>query len=172
MTRSDDDIDHATTKVLGDPPLVIAKFFDDIGPDPKRVLDIGCGRGKEALFIASLGHEVLAVDRSLNRIRDLNAVARQEKLNINVEIANIVSFEPAGLFDVVIIDRCLKQLSEYDRLMVLNKLIDYIRVGGWLLVAEGKDNFEHFCQILNTHESRWIIDRLKEGYLFACRLEE
>jgi hypothetical protein len=57
-------------------------------------------------------------------------------------------------------------------LTVLSKLSDFVRVGGWLLVAQGKDNLQHFRQILGAHTSRWMIDGLKDGFLFACLIEE
>ncbi|MCP4145425.1 MAG: methyltransferase domain-containing protein [bacterium] len=170
--NNDDKLLQNKSSVLGNPPPVIEKFFEDFGPRPRRVLDFGCGHGRNALFIAGLGHEVVAVDRTLRRIRDLTAMVKQERLNISVEIGNIGSFEPDGTFDVVLIDRSLLPLREYDRLMLFNKLVDHVHVGGWMLIEEGKGDLENFRQILNTHEARWMIDKLEQGYLFASRLEE
>jgi tellurite methyltransferase len=172
MAHNDEKLHQTTTNMLGNPPPVIVKFFDDFGTRPRRVLDFGCGQGRNALFIAGLGHEVVAVDRSLKGIRDLDAVAKQEKLNISVEIGNIDSFNPDDIFDVILVDRSFLPLTEYDRLRIFNKLIDHVHVGGWMLIEEGKGDLEYFRQILNTHEVRWIIDKLEEGYLFASRLEE
>ena len=172
MVQDDEKLHQTKNTMLGNPPPVIVKFFDDFGSRPRRVLDFGCGQGRNTLFIAALGHEVVAIDRSLKGIRILDALAKQEKLNIRVELGDINSFEPDGKYDVVLIDRNFLPLTEYDRLRVFNKLIDHVQVGGWMLIEEGKGDLENFRQILSTHEVRWIIDRLEDGYLFACRLEE
>jgi len=172
MAHDEENPQQSENRRLGNPPPVIVKFFDDFGPRPRRVLDFGCGQGRNTLFIAGLGHEVVAVDRSIRAIRDISAITDLEGLNIRVEIGHIYSFEPDGLFDVILIDRSFLPMSEYDRLRVFYKLIDHVLVGGWVLIEEGKGDLDNFRQILNDNEAPWLIDKLEDGYLFASRLAD
>jgi 2-polyprenyl-3-methyl-5-hydroxy-6-metoxy-1,4-benzoquinol methylase len=60
---------------LGAPTLILQDHFKDLEQGRLRVLDVGCGQGRDALFIARLEHSVVGVDLSFNGIRDLTAAA-------------------------------------------------------------------------------------------------
>lgn len=62
-------------QALGEPTKEFVKFFDTQARPRIRVLDIGCGQGRDALFIARLGHSVVGVGQSPTGIRDLLAEA-------------------------------------------------------------------------------------------------
>jgi len=49
---------------LGKPTKEFVSFFDGYTKAPARVLDVGCGQGRDALFIARKGHQVVAIDHS------------------------------------------------------------------------------------------------------------
>ncbi len=52
-------------------------FFDTI-KGKLKVLDLGCGQGRDALMIARKGHEVLGVDVSPTGIKQMLEKARDE----------------------------------------------------------------------------------------------
>jgi cyclopropane fatty-acyl-phospholipid synthase-like methyltransferase len=54
-------------------------------------LDVGCGQGRDALFIAIKGHRVVGMDISANGIRDLKDVASRENLPIEGIVADILT---------------------------------------------------------------------------------
>lgn len=89
------------------------------GTDPRR----GCGQGREALFVARLGHRATAVDLSSTGIADLQRDARREGRAIDAEVADVRHHRPEGRFDVVILDRTLHMLEADERLRVLRVLI-------------------------------------------------
>lgn len=47
-----------------------------------RVLEIGCGEGHHAIFLAKKGMKVTAVDRSANAIRFAKANAKKKEVNV------------------------------------------------------------------------------------------
>jgi SAM-dependent methyltransferase len=47
-----------------------------------RVLDLGCGTGKDSLYFARKGHDVTAMDFSESAMRALQDIARERKLDI------------------------------------------------------------------------------------------
>jgi tellurite methyltransferase len=56
-----------------------------------EVLDIGCGRGRHALFLARAGCRVLAMDRSTEKLAVLEAQARDAGLALTTIEANVES---------------------------------------------------------------------------------
>ncbi|MFV0409702.1 MAG: class I SAM-dependent methyltransferase [Paracoccus sp. (in: a-proteobacteria)] len=71
-----------TSNALGEPTPIFFSFFKGFDRQNARILDIGCGQGRDALFIARSGHRVTGVDISPTGIDDLNAAAAAEQLAI------------------------------------------------------------------------------------------
>ncbi len=154
---------------LGDPTQIFVDFFKERAGAPLRVLDLGCGQGRDALFIARLGHSVVGVDISPNGIRELIATAKKESLDIEGITADIVTFVPQGQFDVVLVDRTLHMLPEAPRLEVLERLVQSISEDGWVLIADETSNIPRFKEVLETSAFSWKIELAVRGNLFARR---
>ena len=75
--------------------------------DNASLLDIGCGQGHVALLIARAGHRVVGVDLSPSGIHDMTRVATKEALPVEGIVADLSTFTPQGIFDVLLIDRTL-----------------------------------------------------------------
>lgn len=68
-----------------------------------RVLDLACGAGRNALFLASLGHSVVGVDRSLAGLQQGEEAARAKGLEISWVCADLERFPlPARAFDAIL----------------------------------------------------------------------
>lgn len=69
-----------------------------------RALDIACGQGRNALFLAEHGFTVTAIDISEEGLQQLNDEARRRKLLIETQRADLEtsSLLPGDSFDVVI----------------------------------------------------------------------
>jgi SAM-dependent methyltransferase len=81
-------------------------FLAEIAPHlpPGRALDVGCGAGRDAVFLASLGWSVLAVDvlpDAIERGRDLAARYLDAPERIEWSVADIRRESPSGAFDLV-----------------------------------------------------------------------
>jgi len=68
---------------------------------PLRVLDIGCGEGKDAVFFARNGYEVTAFDISAAGIDKARRLADACGVHVNLFQADIIDFRPDGEYDVV-----------------------------------------------------------------------
>ncbi|SFR31673.1 Tellurite resistance protein TehB [Yoonia tamlensis] len=158
-----------TPDALGAPTQVIVDFFNARGAAPLRVFDVGCGHGRDALFIARLGHSVVGVDLSAHGIRDLNTAAASEGLKIIGEVADITTYAADGLFDVVLIDRTLHMLGRQARIDVLTKLIGHVAPKGWLLIADEKSNMADFKAVIADDAADWAATLDKGGTLFLQR---
>lgn len=160
-----------TRDALGKPTAIFVDFFNEFEMEAARVLDVGCGQGRDAIFIARKGHSVVGVDISHNGIRDLNDAAVRENLPIEGVVADIVSYEPDGLFDIILIDRTLHMLDRQDRLSVLGRLLDHVEKHGWVLIADEPSNIEDFTQLVSEHAASWHTALSKRGNLFLQRIE-
>lgn len=154
---------------LGKPTAEFVTFFDEYSCAAAKVLDIGCGQGRDALFIARLGHIVTAIDLSPTGIRDLELDARKEGLNIITEVSDIRHYKSTSKFEVILIDRTLHMLTKGDRRTTLVSLLTLSKSGSHLLIADEKSNIPEFKEVLKSSAINWTIDMDKKGYLFAHR---
>lgn len=159
-----------TRDALGDPNPALVAFFQQFDGQNLRVLDVGCGQGRDAVFIARLGHNVVGVDISENGVRDLNERALREKLLIEGAVADITTYTPAGLFDLILIDRTLHMLELPTRLMVLNRLVDHVAENGWLLILDEASSIGEFETTVAAHATNWKTEFPHRGFLFLRRL--
>lgn len=159
----------STAQALGDPTQVFVDFFEQRRGERLRVLDIGCGQGRDAMFIARLGHAVVGVDISPNGIRDLVDAAKREDLSIEGIVADLETFVPDGEFEVLLCDRTLHMLPETERLDVLKHLIQHVAPGGWVLIADERSNIKGFKEVFDASKVAWEPTYEKRGYLFLRR---
>lgn len=69
---------------------------------PARVLDLGCGSGRDAVFLASLGCEVTAIDRLPEAVEMASQLADRYGLNIQTIAGDAFTWEATQGFDLVI----------------------------------------------------------------------
>ncbi|MBE1534236.1 SAM-dependent methyltransferase [Actinomadura algeriensis] len=107
------------------------------GLPPGDVLDLGCGDGGDALWLAGRGWRVTAVDISAVAVERLAALARAKGLGDRVTTArhDLGKAFPDGEFDLV----CAHYLHtpfDLDRATVLRSAARALRPGGRLLVVD------------------------------------
>ncbi len=165
MATDYEKIYRAQRHALGEPTREFALFFEQL-PSPARVLDVGCGQGRDALFIARLGHEVVGVDLSVSGIAQIQADAKREGLNIEGIVANIVGYEPEGLFNMILFDRTLHMLKAHDQISVLDRYIKHVDGGGYVLISDEKKNLPAMESLFMEKDDHWHIMKKTRGLLF------
>ena len=104
--------------------------------DPPRAVDIACGIGRNALYLARLGWEVDAVDVSDVALEKLAAVAAEESLAVNCVVADLED-DPAAVARVAGDRRYdLALVIRYANLSLIRLLAGVIRPGGYLIVEK------------------------------------
>jgi len=79
-------------------------------PRSGRALDLACGRGGNALFLARLGFETKAWDYAPAAIESLQRIAEGEGLPLQAEVRDVVSDPPpAESFDVIAVSYFLER---------------------------------------------------------------
>ncbi|GAA5049843.1 SAM-dependent methyltransferase [Thermocatellispora tengchongensis] len=104
------------------------------GMPPGRALDLGCGEGGDAIWLARQGWRVTGVD--VSRVALERAAARAASLGLEVEWAQAdltAEAPPAGPYDLV--SAHYFPLLRQDGHAALRRLLDTVAPGGTLLVA-------------------------------------
>ena len=82
---------------------------------PGRALDIGCGPGRNALYLASLGFEVSAFDLSPAAIEELRALCIEHRLSVEADVADMMSYRYGeGAFDLIVAASVIGQAPRAD----------------------------------------------------------
>ena len=68
---------------------------------PYRVLDIGCGEGKDAVFMAKCGYAVTAFDVSEQGIEKAKRLAEHNQVNVRFFKDDILDYHPEREYDVI-----------------------------------------------------------------------
>ncbi len=97
---------------------------------PYKILDMGCGEGKDAVFFAKNGYDVTAFDLAESGIVKTKKLADANNVHINAFVANINEFVPIENYDIVFSSGVLDHISESVRSDLLNNLINHTNNGG------------------------------------------
>lgn len=102
-----------------------------------RALDLGCGEGADALWLAEHGWQVVAVDVSATALRRASKAAAQRKLlaRIDFQRHDLNEDFPDGAFDLVSA-QYLHSPARLDREAVLRRAAERIAPGGVLLIVD------------------------------------
>lgn len=147
------------------------------GLAPGRALDLGCGEGADAIWLAEKGWQVLAVDVSANALERARAAARRREMlpHIRFERHDLSDSFPAGRFDLVSA-QFLHSPARLERETVLRRAAAAVAVGGRLLIvdhgaappwADEQAHAHHFDTVeevlagLRLDDARW--ERLRVG---------
>jgi SAM-dependent methyltransferase len=89
----DDEIEHHI-----DPLLV----EETAGLEPGTALDLGCGAGANAVYLAEQGWKVTGVDFAPDGIRHARKLAAEKGVDAEFVTADITTWDPPHLFDLVL----------------------------------------------------------------------
>lgn len=104
---------------------------------PGDALDLGCGNGGDALWLARRGWRVTAVDISAVAVERLTGLARSHGLDdrITAEQHDLQESFPQGAFDLISA-HYLHTPHDLNRAVVLRTAAHALRTGGRLLVVD------------------------------------
>ena len=105
---------------------------DDVIPRSGRALDVACGRGRNSLFLASLGLSVDALDVSAVAIAQAANTAIGQQLRVNWQCSDVLELShrlPQNTYALVIMLRFVAP-------QLLPKLLQALTPGGVLVLEE------------------------------------
>lgn len=100
---------HREAEEVGEPAAVL-QLNAHLLPVSGRALDLACGRGANALFLARAGLETHAWDFSPVAIQRLQACAAKEGLSIDARVRDVEEAPPeAATFDLILVSHYLQR---------------------------------------------------------------
>lgn len=115
--------------IRGPQPVFVG--LEEAGKIGNAVLDLGCGTGENALYLASRGHQVWGVDFVETAIQRAQDKARERNLNVHFEVGDALKMDKGGrTFDSVIDCGLFHTFTDEDRPRYVSSLANVIRPGG------------------------------------------
>lgn len=99
-------------------------------PRAKKVLDIGCGEGKDAVYMATQGYSVTAFDIAGSGIAKAARLARERGVEIDARVDDINAFQESGAYDIVYSTGTLQYLKDGNKAGFFEKVRGLTKIGG------------------------------------------
>lgn len=134
-------IDADTPWDSGSPSEELKRFLDRGLVKSSRALELGCGTGTNALFLAQAGFDVTAVDLSEEALRQARAKAEKARVAINFLQSDITALPDLGEPFPFVFDRGTYHIVRSLNLAGMQKMLaKMIAPDGLYLVLAGNAN--------------------------------
>lgn len=134
-------IDSDTPWDSGRPSLELKAFLDQQKLKPGRILEIGCGTGTNAIYLAQLGFEVTAVDLSEVALEQARAKAKEASVSVNFIQCDITAPPDLGAPFPFVFDRGTYHVVRSVNLKAFQKAVAAaVAPDGLYLVLTGNAN--------------------------------
>lgn len=135
-----------------------------------RILDLGCGSGRDSKAFIAKGFDVVSVDGS----EEMTKIA-SEYIGQEVLCSTFQDYEPSGKFDGIWACASLLHLSKEDIVLVMRKLAGALNEGGSFYVSfkygdfSGERNGRFFTDLTENSLNELILDipdlRIQKQYI-------
>ena len=163
------------------PSVMCLKVIELLPPvRPLKVLDIGCGEGKDAVFMARCGYEVSAFDISEAGIEKTKRLADSARVHVNAFRADIWDYRLEDKYDVLFSSGALHYIKPELRSEVMEDYKSHVNYNGIAAFhvfvekpfitapPEKEENSFHWLSgQLFTFFHDWYIEHCSE-YVFDC----
>jgi len=113
------------------PSSTCSSVIDIIPPSrPLKLLDAGCGEGRDAVYFATRGYSVTGFDTSPFGIEKARRLADKSKVEVEFFIADINEFRLAETFDIIFSTGVLQYIPEKLRQEILGNYKQFTSIGG------------------------------------------
>ncbi|MCK4635456.1 MAG: methyltransferase domain-containing protein [Candidatus Moranbacteria bacterium] len=131
-----------------------------------KVLDLGCGEGRDSFFLAKNGFKVAAVDISEVGINKLKNFAKKERLSIETTVSDVESFlDSCKNFNAIYCWNVLQFVSDDRIFSVINKIKAKTNSGGFNVIASFvAENRKQKEKVLSKQGYYFDEGELKELY--------
>ncbi len=116
--------------IWGTRPSALAREAGQLTGHRARVLDLGCGEGRDSVFLAQQGHDVVGVDVSLDGLRKATRLAADHGVRVPWVCAALPDVPVRGPFDLVYSCGSIHYVAREDRAALFARLRGLTRRGG------------------------------------------
>lgn len=145
MTATTPDPQELNARYGMNPPhSEVVQAVERVGPG--RALDMGCGSGRNALYLSRLGFDVTAIDANPGAIGMLQSIVEQEGIgNIDARQYDINDANLAGTWDFIVCTVTLMFLDPERVEAVIADMQACTAAGGYNLIVAAMDTDAYPC---------------------------
>lgn len=115
---------------------------------PGRVLDLGCGNGRNSLYLAANGFDVTAWDKNPVSIASLQRVAEAEGLNnLQSDVRDLNSLTFDGEYDFILSTVVMMFLEPTTIAGLIDNMQRCTKSGGYNLIVAAMDTDDFPCNV-------------------------
>lgn len=131
MTRTHSEVVHAATLIA-----------------PGKTLDLGCGNGRNSLYLAANGFDVTAWDKNPASISNLESIRQVEGLeNLQAAIKDLNSLSFDGEYDFILSTVVMMFLEAKTIPGLIDNMQRCTKVGGYNLIVAAMDTEDYPCTV-------------------------
>lgn len=128
-----------------------------------HALDLGCGRGRNALYLAKHGFDVHACDADESSIATLNQIIAAEGLgNIETDVYDINRAVVQSTYDVIVSTVVLQFLQPERIEAIVRNIQAQTAVGGWNIIVSALET--EGATIPESFQFRFKANELRDYY--------
>ena len=136
---------YASRKFVWSKPLnqMLVNALEPLALPPGHVLDLACGEGHNAIWLAEQGWQVTAVDFSIVGVETGKRIANRRSVRVDWIVDNATTWQaPAGTMDLAIV--LYLHTDAVDRAAWMAHTLDALKSGGALVyIAHDLTNLVH-----------------------------
>ncbi len=123
----------------GIPAPELVEYFDSLNSPPKRVVEIGCGTGTNAIWMAQQGSKVIAIDISSTAIDVAQAKGKASNVDVDFRVLDILEKSPVTKASVdFVFDRGVYHVMlPEQRQLFINRIAEVLDKNGYWLCLTG-----------------------------------
>ena len=112
-------------------PNATIKEFEHLLSRGSQIIDIGCGEGQNAIYLARQGYgNVDAFDISEHGIAKLQKRCRRENIQLNAFVANLTTYQFEKNYDLIMSFGTLHFVQKSDWKTLINRAKAHTNIGG------------------------------------------
>lgn len=134
----------------------------DLLPKGAKVLDLGCGDGRNAIPLAEAGFYVTAVDISQAGVGKLQTLSEDRGLFIQTVVADIGTYRIQGEYDLIVAHGCLHLIERTQWKKLIREIQAHTSLRGYNAVTVFTDSVP-----ASSDMEDFFVGLFREGELFS-----
>ncbi|TKI59448.1 methyltransferase domain-containing protein [Lysinibacillus mangiferihumi] len=127
---------------FGNPSEEVVEWAKKL-PADARILDIGCGDGRHAVYLAQLGFKVEAIDISEAGIAKINRYKASHQLhNLQADVQDITTYQFSDTYHCIISHGLFHFLAREDWHRIIQLMQDYTKIEGINIITVFTDEVD------------------------------
>lgn len=141
----------------------LVHYFEKNMINPGKVLEIGCGAGRNAIYLAKNGCSVVGVDISDKALKWAQRRMNEENVNIEFVCANIFELDyEQNSFDFIYDSGCFHHIAPHRRVSYIDMIDKLLKPGGYFALCSFEENGAYGGSAM-TDEEVYLKQSLEGG---------